>query len=103
MITITRRLASQLRLLLRRALGNPRCTGPAVGFIGSKDGLTVKADCGDVFVEYRVLGNFNDEALWLPFDVMSDCEGKRECETFHDTPDLGANNHPPRAGRKQNR
>lgn len=78
MITFTRRLASQLRSVLRRVLGNTRCTGPAVGFIGSKEGLIVKADCGDVFVEYRVPGNFSEEALWLPFDVLSDCEAKRD-------------------------
>ena len=68
MITITRRLAAQLRPVLRRAQTNRRGSGPAVGFIGGKEGLIVKADCGDAIVEYRMPGTFDEETLWLPFD-----------------------------------
>ena len=78
MITITRRLAAQLRPVLRRAQTNRRSPGPAIGFIGGKEGLIVKADCGGAIVEYRMPGTFNEEALWLPFDVLSDCEGRRD-------------------------
>ena len=78
MITITRRLAAQLRPVLRRAQTNRRGPSPAVGFTGGKEGLIVKADCGGAIVEYRMPGTFNEEALWLPFDVLSDCEGRRD-------------------------
>ena len=78
MITITRRLAAQLRPVLRRAQTNRRGSGPAVGFIGGKEGLIVKADCGDAIVEYRMPGTFDEGALWLPFDILSDCEGRRD-------------------------
>jgi len=78
LVTITRRLAALLRPVLRRAQDNQRGSGPIVGFIAAKEGLTVKADCGDVIVEYRVPGTLADEALWLPFDLLTDCEGKKD-------------------------
>ena len=78
MVTITRRLAAQLRPVLRRAQDNQRGSGPIVGFIAAKEGLTVKADCGDVIVEYRVPGTLAEETLWLPFDLLTDCEGKKD-------------------------
>ena len=78
MITITRRLAALLRPVLRRAQNNSQSPGPAVGFIAAKEGLIVKADCGDVIVEYRVPGRLAEEALWLPFDLLTDCEGKKD-------------------------
>lgn len=40
MITITRRLAQQLRSVMRRAFGPSRKT-PAIGFIADAEGLTV--------------------------------------------------------------
>ncbi len=78
MITITRRLAAQLRPVLRRAQTNRRGPSPAIGFIGGKEGLIVKADCGDAIVEYRMPGTFHEETLWLPFDCLSDCEARRD-------------------------
>ena len=78
MITITRRLAAHLRPVLRRAQTNRRGPSPAVGFIGGKEGLIVKADCGDAIVEYRMPGTLHEETLWLPFNILSDCEGRRD-------------------------
>ncbi len=78
MITITRRLAAQLRPVLRRAQTNRRGPSPAVGFTGGKEGLIVKADCGDAIIEYRIPGTFHEETLWLPFDLLTDCEGKKD-------------------------
>jgi len=43
LITITRRQAQQFRSVLRRAYGNFRGTGPALGFIADVEGLTVRA------------------------------------------------------------
>ena len=63
MITSTRRLAAQLRPVLRRAQTNRRGLRPAVGFIGGKEGLIVKADCDDAVVEYRMPGTFHEETF----------------------------------------
>ena len=78
MITITRRLAQQLRSVLRRAFGNFRGNGPAVGFIGDKAGLTVRSIYGDVAVECRLPGDRPTETLWLPFEVLADVGGKND-------------------------
>ncbi len=80
MITITRRLAQQLRSVLRRAFGNFRGTGPAIGFIAGKEGLTVKSSFGDVAVECRLPGEHTAEAIWLPFEFLADVAGKNDAE-----------------------
>ena len=80
MITITRRLAQQLRSVLRRAFGNFRGTGPAIAFIAGKEGLTVKSSFGDVAVECRLPGDRPTETLWLPFEFLADIAGKNDAE-----------------------
>ena len=80
MITITRRLAQQLRSVLRRAFGNFRGNGPAIGFIADKAGLLVKSIYGDVAVECRLPGNRPTETLWLPFEFLADVAGKNDTE-----------------------
>ena len=80
MITITRRLALQLRTVLRRAFGNFRGTGPAVGIIAGKEGLTVKSMSGDVAVECRLPGERPTESLWLPFEFLADVAGNSDSE-----------------------
>ena len=64
--------------VIRGTRGRQPRPGPAVGFIGGKEGLIAKADCGDVFVEYRIPGSFAAESLWLPFEFLGDCEGKTD-------------------------
>jgi hypothetical protein len=78
LITITRRLALQLRTVLRRAFGNFRGKGPAIGFIAGKEGLTVKSIFGDVAVECRLPGERTAEILWLPFEFLADVAGKND-------------------------
>ena len=78
MITITRRLAQQLRTVLRRAFGNFRGTGPAIGFIAGKEGLIARSMFGDVAVECRVPGERPAETLWLPFEFLADVAGKKD-------------------------
>ena len=78
MITITRRLAQQLRSVLRRAFGNFRGNGPAIGFIAGKEGLTVRSVFGNVAVECRLPGERTAEALWLPFEFLVDVAGKND-------------------------
>ena len=51
MITITRRLAFQIRSVFRRAFG-PRGLGPVLGFIADAEGLRVRAMSADAAVEY---------------------------------------------------
>jgi hypothetical protein len=77
LITITRRLALQLRTVLRRAFGS-RGTGPALAFIADKAGLTVKCMSAGVAVEYYVPGELPTETLWLPFEFLGDVEGKKD-------------------------
>ena len=78
MITIPRRLAQQLRSVLRRAFGNFRGNGPAIGFIAGKEGLIARSSFGDVAVEYRVPGNRTAETIWLPFEFLADVAGKND-------------------------
>jgi hypothetical protein len=78
LITITRRLAQQLRSVLRRAFGSFRGTGPAVGFIADKAGLTAKSMFGDIAVEVRIPGERTAETIWLPFEFLADIAGKND-------------------------
>lgn len=78
MITITRRLAAQLRSVMRRAFGHFRGSGPAVGFIAGAEGLIVKSMFADAAVEFRAAGERGGETLWLPFEFLADVEGKRD-------------------------
>ena len=78
MITITRRLAQQLRSVLRRAFGNFRGNGPAIGFIAGKEGLIARSIYGDVAIECRVPGERTDESIWLPFEFLADVAGKND-------------------------
>jgi hypothetical protein len=63
LLTINRRLAQQLRSVLRRTFGN-RGTGPAVCFTAAAGTLSVKAKLADIAVEYRA--PHAEEQLWLP-------------------------------------
>ena len=78
MITITHRLAHQLRTVLRRAFGNFRSNSPAIGFIASAEGLTVRSIFGDVAVECRLPGTHTAETAWLPFEFLADVAGKND-------------------------
>ena len=63
---------------MRRAFGNFRGTGPQIGFIAGKEGLTAKSMLGDVAVEYREQGERPTEAIWLPFEFLADVAGKND-------------------------
>ena len=53
MITITRRLAGQMRVVFRKALNLTRGSGPALHFTTGPDGIRVRARLGDAAVEYH--------------------------------------------------
>ena len=77
MITISRRLALKMRAVVRRALGTRRL-GPAVCFTVAAGTLSVKAKSADIAVEHRLPTDAADETLWLPFEFLDDCSGKRD-------------------------
>ena len=68
----------QLRTVLRRAFGNFRGNGPAIGFIAGKEGLIARSIFGDVAVECRLPGERPTETLWLPFEFLADVGGKND-------------------------
>jgi hypothetical protein len=78
LITIPRRLAQQLRSVLRRAFGNFRGNGPAIGFIAGKGGLIARSSFGDVAVECRLTGDRKAQTIWLPFEFLADVAGKND-------------------------
>ena len=89
MTTITRRLASQVRAVCRRAFGSTRTFGPAVCFLSSPSGLHVRAKSADVAVEYRGEGGGGEDRLWLPLQALADFEGKKDEPVQLEAPDKG--------------
>ena len=83
-ITFNRRCAHQLRSVFRRAFGS-RGPGPAVCFTAVAGTLSVKASMCDVAVEHRIPQDQPAESLWLPFQFLDDCAGKKD-EPVHVEP-----------------
>ncbi len=52
--------------------------GPAVRFTVAAGTLSVKARSADIAVEHRLPTAAADETLWLPFEFLDDCSGKRD-------------------------
>ena len=78
MITITRRLALHLRAVLRRAFGI-RGPYPSVCLRKSPTGIRIQAKSIDVAVEYHTCdGGGPEEPLWIPVELLADCEGKKD-------------------------
>ena len=77
MVTFTRRLANQLRSVFRRAFGS-RGPGPAECFTVAAGTLSVRANADVVAVQYRRLAAPPAETLWLPFQLLDDCEGRSD-------------------------
>lgn len=78
MITITRRLASRLKPVFRRALQLTRGAGPAMSFATGPDGIHVRAVSENAAVEYHVAGEFQPQQLSVPFEVLADVEACRD-------------------------
>jgi hypothetical protein len=66
-----------MRAVVRRALGTRRL-GPAVCFTVAAGTLSVRARSADIAVEHRLPTDAADETLWLPFEFLDDCSGKRD-------------------------
>jgi hypothetical protein len=62
---------------MRRAFGT-RGRGPAVCFTAAAGTLSAKASVHDIAVEYTEPGANPAETLWVPFQLLDDCEGKKD-------------------------
>ncbi len=78
MITISRRTISQLKTVLRLALRVTRGSGPPLVVQQGPDGLRLRAVSLDAGVEYTIPGEFPAEQIVLPWEFLSDCEGKSD-------------------------
>ncbi len=78
MITITRRLAGQMRVVFRKALNITRRFGPALHFTTGPDGIRVRAKFGDGAVEYHGPGSLPQDEMWVPFELLSDVEARKD-------------------------
>ena len=79
MITITRKLAQQLRAVFRRCGIKPSVhSGQRANFSAGPDGLHVRAAVFGVAVDYHIPGELPAEELSLPLDCLDACEGRRD-------------------------
>jgi hypothetical protein len=77
LISITRRLAKQIRSVVRRALCLPRGAGPPVHFLAGPDGLSVRVHGSSAAVQYHEPGVRDPCSIIAPFELLADCEGSR--------------------------
>jgi hypothetical protein len=79
MIEITRKLARQFRSVVRRAMNvtGPRFQ-PAIDLLTGPDGLRIRARSIDAAVEYHQPGERPAEQLTASYDLLADCEGRKE-------------------------
>ena len=77
-MNITRSLARQLRVVLRRAgiKSTPRDSGPWVYFQTDTQGLSIQARSREVAIQYHQPGELPVEQLRVPLSLLSDCEGR---------------------------
>ena len=77
MIQITRKLALELRAVLRRACGvTNKAVGPPVKFTAGAAGLTVRAQGPTAAVEYHAPGTRDSDEFVVPYACLADCEGR---------------------------
>ena len=78
-MTITRRLVGQLRTVFRQALNlSSRGPAPAISFAAGPDGMRARATSGDAAIEYHVPGDHPVEQIAVPFEMLSDCEARKD-------------------------
>jgi len=77
LITITRSLAREIRPVFRRALlGSSRGPGPAVVLEAGPNGLIIQAKTSQTAIVHHVPGEFPSERFLVPFQFLTDCEGR---------------------------
>lgn len=78
-MTLTRRLAHDLRVVLRRALNlSRRGIEPPLHLATGPEGLWVRAGNRDAAVEYHQTGTYAPEESIVPLALLADCEGRSE-------------------------
>ena len=76
---ITRRLAGRLKTVFRQALSLPnRGTMPTIELVAGPSGLQIRCGLGTAAVEFWLDGEQPEERLYIPFELLSDLEGRRE-------------------------
>jgi hypothetical protein len=76
LLTITRKLAEQLRKVFRQALStNSRCPMPPVEFAGNRFGLRVRCHTQEAAVEFRLDDDQPEETILAPWDLLTDTGG----------------------------
>ena len=76
---IPRRLAGRLKTVFRQALSLPnRGTMPTIELVGGPSGLQIRCGLGTAAVEFWLDGEQPEERLYIPFELLSDLEGRRE-------------------------
>jgi len=79
LITITRRLAGQLRTVFRQALNlSPRGFLPPLAIGANPAGLRIRCRTAEAAVEYSTTEEPPRENLVVPFELLADCEGRRD-------------------------
>jgi len=79
LITITRRLAGQLKTVFRQALHlSPRAIHPPVLIASSPAGLSIRCRTREAAAEYATSDASPEETLALPLKLLADIEGRRE-------------------------
>jgi hypothetical protein len=76
-IQITRALAHQIRAVLRKA-GASKNQRSLVEVTAGQGELRVRAQLPDVLIEYKQQGPIAEESVLVPFDALSDFEGKSD-------------------------
>ena len=90
MITITRRLARQVRVVFARCLTtNSRGPFPAVTFRADSSGLVLKAKSHDAAIAFHQPGDFPEEQVTVAFDVLKQVEGSKSEEVTLERTDNG--------------
>jgi hypothetical protein len=79
LITITRRLAGQLKTVFRQALRlSPRANHPPVLIASGPAGLSIRCRTREAAAEYATSDTSPEETLAVPFELLADIEGRRE-------------------------
>jgi hypothetical protein len=76
---ITRRLAGRLKTVFRQALAlSTRSVMPAIELVGGPSGLRIRCRSDQAAAEFWLDGGQREETVSMPFEMLSDIEGRRE-------------------------
>ena len=91
MIAISRRLAKQLRAIVRRAMVNrPNQASPVIVLQTGQAGLRIQVSDPELSFEYREAGSLADERILLPANALDDFQGANDSLVDLQTTPAGA-------------